>query len=709
VGYDTCLLKPANEAQRLAALLELDLLETRRFPELDRLTALAADVCGAEISVITLHTFDEGIQISSSTGVVPHGTVPRGDTYCTHILLKPRTLVITDAASDPAFRNNRFFIEAPHARSYVGVPIAAEDGLPVGVMCVVHKDADKFSQADIGRLEKIGLLVNAFLETRLANIRAEAAARKTAAERQRQNLFELIFEAIQEGVNVHIPSGEVVEMNAAGASILGLTRDQLQGRAFTDPRWKTFKPDGSPFLADEYPVAITLKTGQSLQNVPMGIEMPSGVIRWITINTAPLRHPETQEIEYAVVTMKDVTEQHAAEVQVHDQNKQLVEALAEAEKASRAKSDFMGVMSHELRTPMNAILSCALLLSQSRLDPVQKRTLGVLDDAGRQMLAVLNDLLDLSSLNAGKIRIEREPISLLRLIQDAAVIWAADVREKGLSLSAMIDPKLAAMRNVDSARLLQIIGNLMANAIKFTSTGGVTIQAWVEAGRGGIEYAVIEVEDTGPGVPAEAVERIFSAFEQADTSTTRRHGGLGLGLHVARRLALAMGGDIELETQPGEGSRFTVRIEAPLSRTDAVRTLATLDAGHDAANDAGPAGREILCVDDNERNLYVIGAMLRAAGHQVTICASGAEALEILAGRKFDVVMLDMVMPDMDGLTTLARLRAGGGPNADTPVIACTANVLPDQVEAYRKAGTADVLAKPIDPRAMLRAVMVAA
>ncbi|MDP3492054.1 MAG: ATP-binding protein [Hyphomonadaceae bacterium] len=703
--FDRFLLKPENEQARLAALAELNLLGGERFVEMDRLTALAAEVCNADLSAVTLYDDEDGVRVSVSSGEVAHGPVPRCDTVCTHILVNPGTLIVDDAASDPIFSSNRFVHEPPYLRSYVGVPVAAEQGLPVGVLCVTHREPNAFTQDDVRRLEKIAELMNAFLETRLASIRAANAARKTAEERRRQNMFELIFEAIQEGVNVHTPTGEVVETNAAGASILGLTRGQMQGRAFTDPRWKTFKPDGSSFLPDEYPVAITLRTGLSLQNVPMGIELPSGAIRWITINTAPLRHPETQDVEYAVVTMKDVTEQRTAEVQVHDQNRQLADALAEAEKASRAKTDFMGVMSHELRTPMNAVLSCALLLSQSRLDPVQKRTLGVLEDAGRQMLAVLNDLLDLSSLNAGKVRIERDPVSLVRLIQDAAVIWASDVREKGLTLSVMIDPKLMAPRSVDSARVLQIIGNLMANAIKFTSQGGVTIQAWPETGKGGVELVTIEVEDTGPGVPAEAVERIFSAFEQADTSTTRKHGGLGLGLHVARRLAVAMGGDIELETRAGEGSRFTVRVEAPLSRPDARPAPPPLEA----ANDADAESREILCVDDNDRNLYVIAAMLRAAGHNPTTCASGAEALEILSQRKFDVVMLDMVMPDMDGLETLAKLREGGGLNAHTPVIACTANVLPDQVEAYRKAGTADVLAKPIDPRAMLRAVTVAA
>jgi len=389
--------------------------------------------------------------------------------------------------------------------------------------------------------------------------------------------------------------------------------------------------------------------------------------------------------------------------EVRDKNAQLGEALAEAEKASRAKTDFMGVMSHELRTPMHAVTSCAVLLSHSKLDSTQRRTLGVLEDASKQMLAVLNDLLDLSALNADKVRIEREPISLLRLIEDAAAIWAAAVRAKGLSLSVIIDPSLSAPRDADGARLLQVMGNLVANAVKFTQEGSISLRAWPERGPGASQRVAIEVEDTGPGVPPEAAERIFQPFEQVDVSAKRRRGGLGLGLHIARRLALAMGGDVEIKTHIGQGSRFTARIEAPLSEA-VPKSRYPLPA-----TDEEMQVRNILCVDDNPRNLYVLGALLRSAGHRTTECDSGAEALDLLAERKFDVVLLDMVMPEMDGLAVLEKLRAGDGPNAGTPVIACTASVLPEQIESYSKAGSAAVLAKPIDLRAMLQTVATVA
>lgn len=697
-------LEPDSDAyrRRLAALEELDLTGSGPFEDLDRLVSLAADITGANLAAFTVHDAEAAHEISSSFGA--RGVMPKSECMCAAPLASGRTVHVADAAADPALAAARYVTGAPHVRSFIGVPLGADPDLPVGVLAVGHTETGRFGAREVERLEKVSELVAAFLRQRRAAILATRAAAVTEAERQRQHLFELIFEAIQEGVNVHAPRRGIVEVNPACLSIMGLTREEIAERSYWDPRWRTIRPDGTQYRPDEYPAKVTLRTGQALVNVPLGVQLASGEVRWLLVNTVPIRHPETGAVEYAVVTMKDVTEQHQAELRLTQQNAQLGEALEQAERANRAKTDFMGVMSHELRTPMNAIMSCALLLSASKLDTVQRRTLGVLEDAGKQMLAVLKDLLDLSALNADKVRIEREPVSLLRLIEDAAVIWASEVRAKQLSLTVMVDPALSAPRLADSARMLQVIGNLIANAVKFTSEGGVTLRAWPERGRDG-ERVAIEVEDTGPGVPSEAAERIFKPFEQIDVTSKRHHGGLGLGLHIARRLAVAMGGDVELHTEPGVGSRFTVRVEAPL----ATGALALASGPAEEPGDGVLTPRDVLCIDDNPRNLFVLAGLLRAAGHTATECASGPEALDLLRERKFDVVLLDMVMPGMDGLDVLARLREEGGPNAATPVIACTANVLPDQIAAYLKAGTAEVIAKPIDPRAMLRAVANAA
>ena len=684
-------------ARRVAVLRDLDVLDGGEFPGLDRLIGLAAEVCDANLAAFVVTDETQAYQLSTTYGLTE--TMPSAECLCTPILDTGVPMFSEDVSVDPRFSHGRYARNAPFMRSFVGVPVGPEPSLPLGVLAIAHTEPGRFGPREAQRLERIAELVTSFLVARLEAIEATRAAEKTQAERQRQRLYELIFNAIREGVNVHAPGRGVVEMNPACLDLVGLTHEQVMDRRYDDKRWRILRPDGSDYAPEDFPALVTLRTGQALHDVPLGMEQPDGSIRWLSVNTVSLTNPETGAVEHAVVTMKDVTAQHEAEQKIAAQNAQMAVALEAAERASKAKSDFLGVMSHELRTPMNAVLSCASLLSQSKLDPVQRRTLGVLEDAGKQMLVLLNDLLDLSGLHAGKVRIEPEPVSLVRLIEDAAVIWAAEVRAKDLSLSVMIDPDLQQARMVDSARLLQVIGNLMANAVKFTSAGSVSLQAWPEGKRG----VAIEVEDSGPGVPPEAADRIFSPFEQVDASSKRKHGGLGLGLYIARRLAVAMGGDITLETRPGLGSRFTVRIEAPLAepagKLGSADTPLILEAGQ---------RREILCVDDNVRNLYVISAMLRAAGHGAIECGSGAEALEILKHRKVDVVLLDMVMPEMDGFDVIARLREGGGPNVDTPVIACSANVLPDQIEAYRRAGTADVLAKPIDVRAMLSAVAAA-
>ena len=692
----------STSEDRIAVLRELDLVSNGRFADLDKLVMLALDICGGNLAAFTVHDGDTAHEVSSSFEAPC--SMPREECMCWAPLELGATVQVADAAADQRFARARYVVGSPSVRSFIGVPVGAESGCPVGVLAVGHSAPGRFGAQEVARLEKIAELIAAFLSQRRAANRAMLAATRTEAERTRQGQFELMFNAMNEGVNVFDASGRIIGSNPASAEILGLTRDQQFGRSVTDPRWRTTRPDGSAFPPEELPVARTLRSGEIVRDVSMAIDPPDDRRRWISITTAPVRDPKSGAVEYVVSVFKDVTAQHDAEAQLTVQNALLGEALGAAEKASRAKSDFIGVMSHELRTPMNALMSCALLLSQSRLDPVQRRTLGVLEDASKQMLAVLNDLLDLAALSADKVRIVSEPVSLLRLIEDAAVIWAADVRAKGLSLSVIIDPALSAPRSADSARVLQIIGNLFANAVKFTEEGVISLQAWPERGPGGAQCVVIEVEDTGPGVPAEAVDRIFQPFEQVDVSAKRRHGGLGLGLYIARRLAIAMGGDVELETESSRGSRFTVRIEAPLTqgKEQAAEALSDSNLPVDAV-------RNILCVDDNPRNLYVLGAMLRAAGHRTTECASGIEALDLMSREKFDVVLLDMVMPEMDGLDVLARLRAGGGPNAATPVIACTANVLPAHLDSYRKAGTAGVLAKPIDARAMLRAVAGAA
>jgi PAS domain S-box-containing protein len=674
---------------RLAVLAEMDLLGGEAFPDLDRLTALAADICGANLASFTVHDATRAHQLSVSFGA--REVIPCGECVCAAVLASGELTISDNASIDARLAWARHVAGAPFVRSYAGAPVGPDPQTPVGVLSIGHTEPGRFGPEAIGRLQRIAELVSGFLRQRLAAQKALRAAARTRDERSRQLRLDLVFEAIREGVHVYDCDGEIIETNASACDILGLSRDQQMGREARDPRWRIVRRDGSHFAPADFPVHQALSQGGVSRDVEMGVRLADGSLRWISVNTAPVRDLETGAIEYAVVTFKDVTAQYQAEEQLAARNQTLARALVVAEAANEAKSNFLGVISHELRTPMNAVMGCAQLLKLTPLNGAQQRALGVLEDAGRTMTTLLSDLLDVASLDAAKVRITPEAARIDRLIEVAVSMWRGEAEAKGLSLNLDIDRRLARQRMVDPARLGQIVNNLLANAVKFTDRGGVSVTAKAAGDR--VEIAVA---DTGPGVPEEAASRIFLPFEQVDVSMKRRHGGLGIGLHVARRLAVAMGGDIAVNSREGEGATFAVTLDAPPA-----------DPGEPTIVDVGQRtrAREVLCVDDNERNLFVIGTLLRAAGHTVAECTSGADALQLLAERKFDLVLLDMVMPGMDGLDVMAALRQSGGPNAATPVVACTANVLPEQLKTYERAGLAGVIAKPIDAAELIRTV----
>jgi two-component system, sensor histidine kinase len=327
--------------------------------------------------------------------------------------------------------------------------------------------------------------------------------------------------------------------------------------------------------------------------------------------------------------------------------------------------------------------------------------LGVVKESGRQMLVLLSDLLEMAAIENDQLRVRPTPSCIEEVVADIAMIWEKQAHARGLTLAWSCTPAAAALRAFDADRVRQVLGNLLSNAHKFTTRGGIEIHADVVDADGGEDLLRISVRDTGEGVAEADQERVFEPFEQADLSTRRRQGGMGVGLHVARKLARAMGGDLALESERGAGSVFILCVPAPKARPEPVLRPPTELASHGT--------HSILCVDDNPRNLLVVTRLLEAAGHEVTACESGRAALDIVAKRPFDLVLLDMVMPEMDGLDVIAQLRAMPGPNQGTPVVACTANVLPEQIRSYLAAGVESVVGKPIEVRGLLEAVSAAA
>ncbi|HEV7692738.1 MAG TPA: ATP-binding protein [Hyphomonadaceae bacterium] len=365
--------------------------------------------------------------------------------------------------------------------------------------------------------------------------------------------------------------------------------------------------------------------------------------------------------------------------------------------ANKAKSDFIATMSHEVRTPLNAILGSVEVLERGTHDQETAELVTLIGDAGRGLLTIVNDLLDVSKIEAGKLEISPSPTDVCALLTRTVDFWRPQASSKGLSLVVDCSQADGGALMVDAGRVRQIIGNLVSNAIKFTDAGGVTASLSTHETRDGRVEAIISVIDTGPGIPTDAVETIFAPFEQGPTNGGR--GGTGLGLFISRRLARLMGGDLTLEPARRSGSNFRLSLAVQrASDTD------TVDI--DVHDDPIWTGKHVLVVDDNENNRRIAQLLLSKLGIEVTLAASGPEAIDLCAMTAFDAILMDIVMPDMTGFETLRQLRGDAScPNQPTPAIALTAKLAAEDIADYAAAGFDGVAGKPINVRELVQSL----
>jgi signal transduction histidine kinase/ActR/RegA family two-component response regulator len=371
---------------------------------------------------------------------------------------------------------------------------------------------------------------------------------------------------------------------------------------------------------------------------------------------------------------------------------------AKAEVASAAKSDFLAVISHEIRTPMNAVISAANLLRRTRLDREQREHVSMLLDAGDVLVGLLNDVLDLSKIEAGKMQLEASDMDLRDKLTSLGRLWQPKAEANGVRLMIEIAPAVPDGIRTDPLRFQQMLFNLLSNAVKFTEDGTITVSVdWREAD----SRLIVSVADTGCGIAPERLAGIFDSFEQADVGTTRKYGGTGLGLAISRRLAEIMGGRLTAESRVGEGSVFTLSlpVKSIVKSVPAPRRI--------AVDETSLSGRLILAADDHAVNRRILSLLLEPHGCTLVLVENGAEAVEAAMTQVFDAILMDMQMPVMDGLTATSRIRTEGL-NRRTPVIALTANAMDVHRAAWDAAGVHAFLTKPIDP-ALLAATLAEA
>jgi len=442
-------------------------------------------------------------------------------------------------------------------------------------------------------------------------------------------------------------------------------------------------------------------------------ELPDGRVRWLDVSSRPQRRHDGSTFWDGVAL--DVSERLQAqqalaehrqqlEETVERRTRQLAEASQRAEAASLAKSAFLANMSHEIRTPLNAMIGMAHLIRREELSARQSDRLSKLEAAARHLLEVLNAVLDLSKIEAGKMTLETLPLRVETTVADVLSMLDERAAAKGLRLSSEVD-RMPRDLVGDPTRLQQALLNYANNAVKFTEHGSVTIRArLVEQDEHGALLR-FEVEDTGIGVAPEVLPRLFAAFEQADPSTTRRAGGTGLGLAITQRLAELMGGEAGASSQPGQGSTFwfTARLRRdPAAAADAVQGAAaeaeqTLRQRH--------AGARVLLAEDNPVNAEVAQAILEEAGLTVELARDGRDAVAMALAGDYRLVLMDMQMPTLDGLDACRAIRLQRS-SAELPVIAMTANAFDEDRQRCREAGMDDFISKPVDPATLYRLLL---
>jgi signal transduction histidine kinase/CheY-like chemotaxis protein len=385
-----------------------------------------------------------------------------------------------------------------------------------------------------------------------------------------------------------------------------------------------------------------------------------------------------------VGAVQDITQRKKAE-------QALIAAKEEAESATRAKSAFLATMSHEIRTPLNGVLGMAQAMEADDLGATQRERLDVIRQSGETLLAILNDVLDLSKIEAGKLELEAGEFDIQDIARGAYAAFTAIANKKGLSFGLEIEKTARGVYRGDSTRVRQILYNLVSNGIKFTDRGEVQVRVARNA-----EGLLLSVQDSGVGISPQALGRLFAKFEQADSTTTRRYGGTGLGLAICRELAELMGGSIGAQSVQGRGSCFTVRL--PLDRIAASRPPAPAPPAPQAAEGGEALSLKVLAAEDNAVNRLVLQTLLHQVGLTPTIVADGAQALEAWETEAWDLILMDVQMPVMDGPTAcgLIRQKEAATGRARTPIIALTANAMAHQVSEYYAAGMDGFVPKPI-------------
>lgn len=614
-------------------------------------------------------------------------------------LTKGQVMAIDDCMNDP--RTQEFVdlhLSPDNVLSSLHVSIRV-GGLLKGVICydsigVVRK----WSQGEQDFVQSIADLCS------LALVSAE---RKKAEESLRDseerfvNLFEKAPDAlIETGIN-----GKIMLVNQQAEAMYGYSRSELIGKhvrkllwppehALLDTVQKEIEASITPFsFSTTQKLHGLTKDGRTfpVEIIFSPLETTDGLVVMSSIRDVTERVRATRELSDAYATIEEERSQLA--IRVEERTKELVAANKSLVEASNAKENFLAAMSHEIRTPMNGILGMLELLGLSDLNEEQRNELKVAMESGRSLTRIIDDILDHSKMDAGRLTINPEPYSLSSLLQSIESSFSIAIKEKALSLTSVIDDEISPLLMMDAMRIRQILTNFVSNSIKFTEQGGITIDVELVEKSSSTETIRMSVTDTGVGIKRENIDRLFTPYEQGDNQIARIYGGTGLGLSICKNLSSLMNGTIEIESTPGKGTAISIILTLENVSDEAVtQSAATESVSIPLSTSADP----ILIVDDNEVNLMVLEKQLVTLGLRVKRASSGEQALECFKAEDFSLVITDCHMANLNGYELAEEIRAAeSGSNHRTTIIAWTASAFADDREKCVQAGMDDFISKP--------------
>ena len=596
--------------------------------------------------------------------------------------IHPGVIWIADLCDDPRFAGIAA-LAARGVRAYVGAPVRLSDGTRIGAISIYCDMPTAFDDGRAGLLQDLADVVG--YECDRVRAIAEHAALIKQVRRSEQRLKIAVENADLYVFEMDYVAKELIKIGNERAFY---EEDQTYGKCVKDPYGVILPEDrkGAEEVWERHVREGTPNTNEWRLNRP-------DKLVWVH-NTSEVYYDEDNKPLCMIGSFQNITERKLAELA-------MIEAKAAAEDANQAKSAFLATMSHEIRTPLNGVLGMAQAMANGPLSKIQQDRLDVIRQSGESLLAILNDMLDLSKIEAGKLELEEVEFDLGEIARGAHATFTALANKKGLSFGLDIDRAQGAYLG-DPVRTRQVLYNLISNALKFTETGEIRVTAVYDG-----KDLVTSVTDTGIGMSPAVVANLFTKFTQADTSTTRKFGGTGLGLAICKQLAELMGGSISVTSTPDRGSAFTFRVPiVRLGEASAAGVAETVGMKDVAALDI-----RVLAAEDNSVNQLVLKTLLLQIGVEPVVVENGKLAVEAWMAEDWDVVLMDVQMPVMDGPTavrTIRELEASSG-RRHTPIIALTANAMSHQIAEYLACGMDGHVLKPIEASKLFQALVYAA